>query len=160
MVEFRIEPVDYLYHNGLLPLSQQQWEEEELDKHVIKNEPDWEEIAALEAKGKLRFFVMRDGEKLSGYAMIMLVPSLLSRSTLTAFIQDLYLDKNYRKGMTAIKFYRWIEKTLEPVRPHIILAGERPHMFEREDGLKVFYERLGYKMQEKLWSKTPVWGNA
>lgn len=126
----------------------QHWEEIALNKEVIKLNPDWPAYYRLEELGMLKIFTVRSDEKLIGYFVVICRSHLHYADHMFAFNDVLYLDKQYRKGLTGPKLMKFAEKCLKEDGISVMVINTKRH--KPFDSLLVW---LGYKHIENIYSK-------
>lgn len=153
---FRWEPLIHLLQTGLYELGAKSWEENGYEKDTLKFNPDWKRYQLLENEDVLRWMAARVDGELVGYASIILTDSFHDCNIRCAIVQDIYLSPEYRKGKAGIRFLWVIEEQLKALNVHSMSIGERI------PGKPVgkIYERLGYRSEEKIWTKSLIEGNA
>lgn len=109
---------------------------------------DWDTYHKYEELGVLKVFTARDSGKLVGYLSVLLVPDLHSKGSLIAREDGLFLSKPYRKGLTAVKFIRFVEKCLteDGLQVFLITGTE-------ENPIDSIMKRMGYNHIESVFSK-------
>lgn len=134
--------------DDIKPLLEKDWLEIEHSKHTRVLDPDWEAYYKVESSDMLRIFTVRDDNLLVGYFVVLLIPSLHNKGLVQGVVDIIYLDKEYRKGFTGYKLFKFSEKCL------------------REDNIKVMHvttteinpidpilDRLGYSKIETKFEK-------
>lgn len=130
------------------PLLEEDWQEIEHNKHLYKLDPDWDIYGKLEEQGSLFIFTCRDGSKLVGYFVVVIIPSLHYKGSMIAAADVIFLSKEYRSGLAGYKLFKFAENCL------------------REDGFKTLQvttternpidplmERLGYSKIETKFER-------
>lgn len=146
-ISFTWEPISYLLSCGLAALAAQHWEEGAV-KHG-EYDPNWEEYAAMERADMFRIVAVRADGRLIGYAGVRIFKSLLSREQTCSFVQEYYIDPLFRPFTGAgVKLFRFIEAQLRLMHVSHETIGEPPGL-----NLEKLFRRLGFKPQERLWSK-------
>ena len=102
---FKVEP-------DITELAYLDWEEMYHDKGSYPFDPDWDLYYLLEESGSLLIFTARDSGKLIGYFSVMIGPSLHSKGKLVVSNDIIYLHKDYRKGLTGVKLFKFTEACL------------------------------------------------
>jgi len=153
MMMQRFEPLVYLMKTGLPELGERSWNEIGNDRDILKYDPDWAQYAQMESNNVLRFFALRDeSENLVGYASVILLNNLHDRKILCAYVQDLYIEPEHRKGYMAFRdFYNTLEGHLKGIGVKHITMGEREN--DPRGGVGAVYKRLGFDSCERLWTK-------
>lgn len=153
MVTFAVEPLDTCWGEVYDPpdgLAYQHWCETQGFRHYQGYAPSRERYTQYERAGWFLQFTVRDEGKLVGYGGAYIVPSMHSQRLIST--EDTwYLAPEYRKGWTAIKFYRFMEQVVKDrgaVEANLTLPTEK--------NLDAIVMRLGYTCQAKLYSKQLV----
>lgn len=111
-------------------------------------DPDWDRYIALEDAGILKVITCRNDSELIGYIIFFIQPHIHYKQCFTAFEDIYYLKKEYRKGRTGIKMFKFAEEYLKSIGVQRVLYGTKVHL----DNSRLF-EYLGYKFFEKLYGK-------
>lgn len=90
-------------------LLQKDYEEIEHNKELRNLDPDWDIYGILEDQGSLMIFTCRDGLKLVGYFVVVTTPDLHSKGSTLAVADVIFLDKEYRSGLTGYKLFKFAE---------------------------------------------------
>ncbi len=90
-------------------LLQKDYEEIEHNKELRNLDPDWDIYSLLEEQGSLMIFTCRDDLKLVGYFVVVTTPDLHSRGSTLAVADVIFLDKEYRVGLTGHKLFKFAE---------------------------------------------------
>ena len=90
-------------------LLQKDYEEIEHNKELRNLDPDWDIYGILEEQGSLMIFTCRDGLKLVGYFVVVTTPDLHSKGSTLAVADVIFLDKEYRSGLTGYKLFKFAE---------------------------------------------------
>lgn len=130
-------------------LLQQHWQEIALNKDHIKLNPDWEAYYDLEEAGALKIFTARDNNNLIGYFVVLCRKHLHYVDHVFAFNDILYLQADYRKGLTGAKLMKFAEKCLKDDGVSVVIVNTKRH--KPFDSL---LEWLGYNHIENIYSKT------
>ena len=129
-------------------LIQRDYEEIVHNKDVQNLAPDWDIYKILEDQGLLMIFTCRDASELVGYFVVIVTPDLHSKGSVLAVADVIFLDKDYRTGLTGYKLFKFAEdcvrkdgfKTL-----HVTTTEMHPI-----DSLMI---RLGYSKIETKYEK-------
>ena len=128
------------------------WQEIALNKDDIPLEPAWEEYMRLEALNVLHIVTARDKGRLVGYVFSLVTPHLHYKRSLTAYTDLMYLRHEYTRGMATAARYRdlllFSEKMLRDMG-----VQKRYLMTKVYHDLTPLFERLGYKLIEKICAK-------
>jgi hypothetical protein len=113
-------------------------------------EPDWERYRAVEEAGLFHGFTARDeAGELVGYLGYYVVPAMHYRRVLQAEDAAFFLRKDHRKGMGAVRFFRFAEEELRKLGAQRVFA----HVKSEFDVGPVFERLLGYRLVEKRYCK-------
>jgi hypothetical protein len=151
---YRLEPLTYLLQSGLEQLGGRSWSEIGLDTELFHYAPNWARYQRMEDDSCLRFMAARNEfDELVGYASIIIVENLHDYRILSAYIQDIYLDPDHRKGLAPFKgFLDAICEQLKALHVDHVTIGEREN--DPRGGVGVVYQRCGFESSERLWRKT------
>ena len=97
----------------------------------------------------LKIFTARSDESLIGYFVVICRPHLHYMDHMFAFNDVLYLDKDYRKGLTGPKLMKFAEKCLKEDGVSVLIVNTKRH--KPFDSL---LEWLGYKHTENVGGLT------
>ena len=114
---------------------------------VIKLDPDWDQYLTLEKANMLELHTLRDDKKIIGYSIWFLLYHIHCKQSFTAMSDVLYIDPQYRKGMTGIKFLKWTTEEIKKRNPQRITFHVKPHV----DYGRIL-ERLGAHFFEKTYT--------
>lgn len=103
-----IEKADAIWDEWL-PLARMQWDETEAYHEGQSFNPDRKTYAHYEANGWFIMATARDGGRLVGYAGFYVTPSAHS-GALTATEDTWFLHHDWRRGMNAIRLFRFAEE--------------------------------------------------
>ncbi len=147
MITYQVEDFNNLRPEleTLLPLH---WEEIALNRDKIKLDVDWDAYQSIRDRNALHVLTVRDDSKLIGYHICIVTPHLHYKSTLHALTDVYYILPEYRKGMTGIKMFKELEKSLRSLGVKKVFTGTKMHL----DMGRIF-EHLGYNQAEKMYSK-------
>jgi hypothetical protein len=129
--------------NSLLDLN---YAELTLNKQSIKLNPDWEKYAKLESDGKLTIFTARNDTELVGYSFFFIDTHIHYKDLLVATNDVLFLHKDYRKGVTGIKFLKFCDSNLNYVDKIVW------HVKDSNDFKPILY-RMGYSNEDTILGK-------
>ena len=124
------------------------WEEIALNKDAIKLNPDYEQYEEAEKAGMLRIFTARDGAKIVGYFALLVHRSLHYRDHMFATNDVIYLDPQYRKGLTASKMIRFAVDCLTQDGVSMVFINTKTHK-----PFDILLERLGFNHVENVYAK-------
>jgi len=144
----QFEPLAYMLLNGLSDMAFQAWEE--LDSGNAKYAPDWEAYQRMESNNELRFVSLRNGEKLLGYASIVIQGDIHQAGVRMATLYDIYITPS-KRGYAAF-FVKYIEKQLSSLGVRRMIAGEKINA-TTQNSAAAFYKKLGFSPLELHWSK-------
>lgn len=128
-------------------LSFEHWQEVTNSPHIAVD-PDWQKFADLDAINVLHVLAIRDGAKLVGYVMIIMVPMLHYKTVLLAHDDAYFLQKQYRNGFAGVKMFTEAEKMMKAKGAHQIIFHEKARVKTGP-----IFQYLGYKAGDVLWMK-------
>lgn len=73
-----------------------------------KPDPDYEKYTNLYNLGFLHIAVARNNGKMVGYAILFTTNLMQHRTIKGCFVDSVFLDKSYRKGLTGYRFLKFI----------------------------------------------------
>ena len=132
----------------ILSLLDKHWEEIALNKDLIKLSPDWDAYASLEDAGILKIFTARSDEKLIGYFVVLVKSHIHYKEHLFGFNDILYLDEEYRKGLTGAKLMKFAERCLKEDGVSVVIVNTKLHK-----PFDPLLKWLGYTHIENIYSK-------
>ena len=147
MLTFAVESYRKVVHE-LKELYPRHWEELALDKDEIALDPDYERYMSFDLAGMIHLFTARDGRKLVGYFIFIVLPSLHYKKSLQAYYDIFYLLPEYRKGWNGIRFVRFAESSLKKAGVQKMYVGVKLN----HDFGKVF-EYLNFQPAERIYTK-------
>lgn len=124
------------------------WEEIALNKDAINLNPDYEQYEEAEKAGMLRIFTARDEAKIVGYFALLVHRSLHYRDHMFATNDVIYLDPEYRKGLTASKMIRFAVDCLTQDGVSMVFINTKIHK-----PFDILLERLGFNHVENVYAK-------
>ena len=124
------------------------WEEVAINRDKIKLNVDYDSYAEFANVGSLHVLVAREAGVIVGYHIRIIRPHLHYRDSLTAFTDVYYINPSHRKGMTGVRLFKEVEKTLKYRGVQKIFTGTKLHL----DMSRIF-EHLGYCETERLFTK-------
>jgi GNAT superfamily N-acetyltransferase len=147
MITFELSPYSVLKEE-IKPLLNLHWEEIALDKNTIELDPNWDEYDAMAARGELHLLTARSGNELIGYYVGIVKPHLHYKNSLTAYNDIIYIKPEHRLGMTGVKLFKEIERTLKERGVQRMYMNTKEHL-----NFGVILERLGYNKAESIYTK-------
>jgi hypothetical protein len=144
MIEFRQECL-MLCEDEVSPLAALEWEESGHPTESLCI--DWDQYAALENVGMLRFFTARDGSALIGYIVVIVMSPLTTKGSLVAVLDSAYVAKPYR-GKTGYQLFYFVETCMKEDGVFRILASS-----SAKNPIGAFLERMGYCEVETKFEK-------
>jgi hypothetical protein len=125
------------------------YDELALHKDTIPLNPDYDRYLSLESKNQLKIYTLRTDEHiLIGYAVFFISPMIHYKSTICATNDLLYISKEYRQGMTGIKFIKYCETKLHEHGVHKITW----HIKESNNFIPIL-KRMGYITEDIIVGK-------
>lgn len=143
---FAIEPLKGCW-DEIMVLAHKHWNETQAYRHSQPFRPVFERYESYERMGCYVQFTARVEGKLVGYAGLYFVPSMHTQEPICT--EDTwYLDPEFRKGWTAIKFFRFME---DECRRRGVVEVTLTEPISTEVG--IIHRRLGYKPVATMRSK-------
>jgi hypothetical protein len=132
----------------LLPLVKRHWEEIAKYKDIALA-PGIGEYAKFQSNGMLRYFTVREDEKLIGYAVFFVGPNLHYQGCIQAN-QDVIFIVPERRGWVGIRFLKWLDVTLAEEGVQLVL-----HHLKAKEGQNFgkVLERQGYELMDHVYAK-------
>ncbi len=124
------------------------WEECAGWKDKIKLNVDEARYIAAESNGVGHCFTMREDGRLIGYMVILLAPHIHYKDDKFAYVDVLFMDKERRKGLSAVKFMKWVESEVKRMGAAVMTY----HIKTFHDYPAIF-ERLGFSKVEVNYAK-------
>ncbi len=149
MTETRIEPLSYLLMNGLANLAVEAHAELEAEHRDVPYSPDWEAYQRMEAEGGLRFFALREGQNLIGYASVIIDTDIHRDGLLIANFRDIYITRA-KRGYAA-QFVKYIERVLRTLG---VRRGYGSDRLNNGNNAGDFWKAMEYEPQEIVYGKT------
>ena len=147
-VTFSIDPMDTAIDDATALFSQH-WVECACWKDKIKLNVDKERYLAANAAGIARAYTMRDDDgTLVGYAGVILNKHLHYKDDVFAMVDVLYIEPEYRNGLSAVKFMKWVEANIKEIGVSVMTY----HIKSFHDYPAIF-ERLGFEKIEYIYAK-------
>lgn len=128
------------------PLLEEHWKEIALHTDDIKLEPNWNAYSRMADQGALRIYTARKNEKLVGYFVVFVLPSMHYMRHLFANNDILFLKKSERKGTTGIRLIKFAVEELTKEGVTLINVNVK----KKQDFGPVM-ERIGFEHIEDLW---------
>lgn len=146
MIAFAVEPLRQAWPE-MVVLAEKHWKETQAYRHNQPFNPQMERYAHYADQGFFLQFTVRDEGKMVGYGGAYVVPSMHTQR-LIAQEDTWYLLPEYRKGWTAMKFFRFMESECKR-------RGAEEVMLTVPEGIGtgVLCERMGYKKITAGYSK-------
>jgi GNAT superfamily N-acetyltransferase len=148
-VSFALESWDQFYADAK-PLIEKHFEEAALVD--LELGLDEEFFQSMFSRGSLMIMTARDDGKLVGYLLLSLVSHPISKSIMQLMEYAFYLTPEYRKGWTAAKMIRATEQIARVKNAGRVVFAELVR--EGYTGPGKLYERLGYKLSSRYYSKS------
>lgn len=99
-------------YKELIAMSQDNFEEVELNKDVLPLDVDYDSYILIEELGGLKLFVLRDGDDPVGYWIFLTSPCLHYKGKWSANCDVVYIKPGYRNKNT-ISCFKAIDETLK-----------------------------------------------
>ena len=130
------------------PLLQRHWEEVALNREEIPLAVDFDSYDALADMGVLHILVARKDGVMIGYYWAIVRTHLHYATTLFAFTDILFIEKQHRRGLVGYKLFVEMEKSLKALGVKKIFAATKTKL-----NLGPIFKRLGYDVHEIVHSK-------
>lgn len=128
-------------------LTRRHWEE--IGHYAdMPSDPDYARYQEVEAAGHLRAYTARVGRELVGYTTFFVGKGLHYRTVLIATEVATYLAPEHRKGLTGMRFMKFVDTELAAEGVQVISR----HVKHRRDFGPVL-ERMGYEVQDVVYTK-------
>jgi|ERR1051325_10807625 GNAT superfamily N-acetyltransferase len=111
-------------------------------------DPAWDTMIALEGQGIFKLFTTRDDGKLVGYTAFIIAPHMHYRKMSVAHDDAFFLHRDYRKGGTGFKMFKFAEEYLKAMGVNRIVCHEK-----LKAPLEKFFNYLGFRAVERNWFK-------
>lgn len=144
MIEFRQECL-MLCEDEVAPLAALEWEESGHPTESLCI--DWDQYAALENIGMLKFFTARDGSSLIGYIVVIVMSPLTTKGSPVAVLDSVYVAKPYR-GKTGHQLFHFVETCMREDGVFRVLASS-----SAKNPIGAFLQRMGYSEVETKFEK-------
>ena len=145
MIKFSESNVKEL-SSEIYPLLKEHYDEIARNKDAIELKPDWERYKSLENLGFLHCIAVRDEDKLIGYSVTMIAPSLHYKDHLFAVNDVLFISKEYRKARVGFRLFKFMKECFEKKKVSIV------HFHVKVDhDFSDLLEFMGYKQIEKIF---------
>lgn len=130
------------------PIWQQHWEEVAMHRDAVPLDPDLDAYLSMERAGMLHIVAARSEGKLIGYHISIVKPHLHYRTTLHAHTDVYFVCPEFRQGMTGVKLFKEVERTLKARGVIKMITGTKLSL----DMGRIF-ERLGWEETERTFTK-------
>lgn len=124
------------------------WKEIAINRDQIKLNPDMESYDTFARNGALHMMIARERGAIVGYHVSIVRPHLHYLDSLSAFTDVYYIAPAQRKGMTGVRMFKEVEKSLKARGVQKMFTGTKLHM-----DMSAIFERLGYRETERLFTK-------
>lgn len=131
-----------------------------LTRRSIKFKPALNEYGRAEKMGALIWISVREGKKLVGYAMYLLVPSLMFEGNVIAILEAVYLTpETRRRPRVAKRLFDLGEHECRQMGASAITLSAWAHRYKPDgtrvkfDTLSLSLERMGYKPEQTCFWK-------
>lgn len=134
----------------------QHWEELANNKDTIKLSTDKIKYQQLQDVGILKNIVVYKDNKIIGYSVLLIQPHLHYSNNVYAYVDVIYVDKEYRGTSVGAKLLILTEKQAKEEGADVILHHAKPHVAMIVSPLK----KLGYTVYEEIYGKfvgSKVW---
>lgn len=118
------------------------------NKELMKLKPDYDAYFAAEKAEKTLIIGAFSGETLIGYSVNFVIKNLHYSDLIMCQNDLLYLDPEYRKGITGIRLLRETEKRAKALGANFVAWHAKP-----DTVLDQVLTRLKYKVQDIIYTK-------
>mgnify|MGYP001614702923 CR=1 FL=1 len=140
--EFGWERFHTIAHE-LPPLFTEHWKELALNRDVVRLDPDWDRLYALDIQGVLRVLTARVlSGQLFGYVFLMVGPHLHYKSTLWGHVDMFWLDPVYRQGWTGVRLFKTLIKDAQTMEVVNLTLPTKHHFMDNR--VTKLLQRLGF----------------
>lgn len=147
MITFQSEKwLDIL--DELKPLLMGQWRELGLYQDRVPMDMDWDRYKSLDDLGMLKITTGRDGDRLIGWYVSVVIPHLHYRTTVYGYNDIYYMLPDYRTGMLGMKLFMEMEKSMRDLGVKALISISKT--LRPVDPL---FERLGWSNQGTTYMK-------
>ena len=154
MITFGYEPLEYLLKTGLSDLCLECWDNMDDGFYLEMFSPDWRLYKEQENEKRLGFVAMREYGKLIGYANLIVNRDIHQEGLKVAIIHDIFITKE-KRGY-ASSFFHYLEQFAHTLGAYRIDVAERLSFDGKRGGVGKFYNFLGFKPMEVIYSKVLV----
>lgn len=135
------------------PMFEAHWREASSDLSVPVDVA-WEHYQRFELFGLEVCIAARDGDRLVGYAVYVLHPSLHYRGLLVGEADVFYLEPAYRRGWTGVRLFQCAEQVLRHRGAHVMQTRVKEHVMGGRVASIMRYLRC--RRTESAWRKALV----
>jgi GNAT superfamily N-acetyltransferase len=132
------------------PMFEAHWREASNDLS-IPVDVAWDSYQRLELFGMMACVVARDGERLVGYAVYILHPSLHYRGLVVGDADVFYLDPAYRRGWVGVRLFQCCEDVLRRRGAAVMQTRVKEHVMGGRVASIMRYLRC--RKTESAWRK-------
>ena len=150
MIEYARERFDDV-SDDIPPLLDKHWREIAVNQDKIKLKPIWHKYKQMDADGTIAIFTARDDGKLVGYFVLFVMQHLHYSDHIFAVNDIVYIDPDYRRGMTAARFFKFCEKELTESGVSVMIVNSKEHA-----PFGKLLERLGFSFTERVYTKALI----
>lgn len=140
MVEFLHEAEDILYRH---------WQELALNKDKIYLKPDVQRYVGLQKNNILHNIVVYKDNKIVGYSITLITPSLHYSDNIFAQVDVIYVDQAYRHSTIGARLLIETERQAKDNGAHVVLHHAKPYVPMIIKPL----EKLNYQLYELMYGK-------
>lgn len=132
----------------MAPLTQDHWKEVGLDQKEIPLDLDIDLYDTLEANGILHITTAREDHKLIGYFVMCIRTHPHYRTTLCAFLDSYFIDRNARGPWVGVELFEAMEQAMRKLGVKKMIAGMKNHK-----DVSLIFQRLGWSPIETTFAK-------
>ena len=124
------------------------WNELAVSKEDVPLDMDWEKFIKRDLAGEVLTITVRKDNKLIGYHVSFIGTHLHYKSTLHAWVDLYYINKDYRKAGVGSLMLIYVEKIMKQIGVKKIQSGCKMHQSHQ-----ALFESLGYTASDLLMWK-------
>lgn len=129
------------------PLLEAHWEELANNKDKIFLKPDVEKYINLQKAGIINNICVWDDKKIIGYSVVLSTPNLHYSDDVFAYVDVIYVDKNYRNSKIGIELISRTEDLIRRKGCSVLTYHTKP----AHPTIEKVLERKGYSLMENIY---------
>lgn len=147
MILYHVERLADVF-DEIQPMLENHWQEIALHKDSIELNVNWPAYERMDEDGRLHICTAREGDKLIGYFVNIIVPHLHYQDHLFSHNDVIYVDPEYRKGFTAWRLIKFATEQLTIAGVSVMMINIKRHKpFDQ------LLRRLKFTETESIYSK-------